>query len=206
MSLILFSCRGGSLVLPDRTSLLVSRENGGNLVVNPPRVVWERSELTPVELAPFAFLVAACGRAMIDVLPQLEGGCINYWEAGNWALNDAAEPKGPKDPRAHRRMHLHLLGRSLGSTDPSWAWGESPIFPRFADKEAWAAAFERLNPAECYQIVSRADALLRTKYGLLSGDIAAWSPCDNCGYPAPVAIGEGPHVCGECRLSRGAAL
>jgi hypothetical protein len=203
MSMILFSCRGGTVVLPDRTSLLVSREDGGNLVVNPPRAVWERSELTPVELAPFAFLVAACGRAMIDVLPQLAGGCVNYWEAGNWALNDGAEPIGRKDARSHRKVHLHLLGRSPASRNPSWAWGESPIFPRFTDRETWAAAFERLSPAECYQIVSRADALLRTQYGLLSGDITAWSPCDNCGYPAPVAIGEGPHMCEECRPRSG---
>src|SRR4051812_15300389 len=65
VTLILFSCDGGHLVLPGRTSLLVSRENGGNLVVNPPRPVWERSELSPFELTQFAFLVAACGRAMI---------------------------------------------------------------------------------------------------------------------------------------------
>ena len=97
MSLILFRCDGGDLVLPSRASLLVSRENGGNLVVNPPRPVWERSELTPDELTQFAFLVSAAGRAMIDVLPQLDGGCINYWEAGNWALNDEAEPAGRKN-------------------------------------------------------------------------------------------------------------
>ena len=59
---------------------------------------------------------------MLDVLPQLAGGCINYWEAGNWALNDAADPKGRKDARAHRQMHLHLLGRSPSSADPAWAW------------------------------------------------------------------------------------
>ena len=123
MSLTLFSCRGGDLVLPDRASLLVSRENGGNLVVNPPRAVWERSELTAAELTQFAFLVAAVGRAMIDVLPQLAGGCVNYWEAGNWALNDDAEPTGPKHARQHRQMHLHLLGRSPSSTDPSGRWG-----------------------------------------------------------------------------------
>ena len=199
MSLILFSCNGGHLVLPDRASLLASRENGGNLVVNPPRAVWERSELTPAELSCFAFLVAAAGRAMIDVLPQLEGGCINYWEAGNWALNDEAEPKGRKDARSHRSMHLHLLGRSPASADPAWAWGESPIFPRFADKASWAAAFERFTAGECYQIVSRTDTLLRTTYGLMSGQIANWSPCDTCGYPTPVAIGESPHVCAECR-------
>ena len=200
MSLILFSCNGGHLVLPDRASLLVSRENGGNLVVNPPRAVWERSELTPGELSCFAFLVAAAGRSMIDALPQLQGGCVNYWEAGNWALNDEAEPKGRKDARSHRSMHLHLLGRSPASSGAAWAWGESPIFPRFADKASSAASFERLSPGECYQIVSRTDTLLRTTYGLMSGQIASWSPCDTCGYPTPVAIGESPHICSECSV------
>jgi hypothetical protein len=201
MSVILFSCDGGHLVLPDRAALLVGRANGGNLVVNPPRPVWERSELTPVELAAFAFLAAAAGRAMIDVLPQLAGGCINDWEAGNWALNDEAEPKGRKDARSHRTMHLHLLGRSRASTDPAWAWGESPIFPRFAEKESWAARFDRLTAAECGQIVSRADALLRSTYGLTPGRIAAWSACDRCAYPTPVVPGASPHLCRECSSS-----
>ena len=111
MAVTLFSSDGGHLVLPDRSSLLVSRENGGNLVVNPPAPVWERSALTPIELTHFAFLVAAAGRAMIDVLPQLAGGCVNYWEAGNWALNDEAEPKGRKQARAHRQMHLHRVSQ-----------------------------------------------------------------------------------------------
>jgi hypothetical protein len=192
VSVVLFSCAGGHLVLPDRASLLVGRENGGNLVVNPPRPVWERSELTPAELTPFAFLVAAAGRAMLDVLPQLEGGCINYWEAGNWALNDAAEPKGRKEARAHRTMHLHLLGRSPASTDPAWAWGESPRFPMFAERLSWAARFERLSVAECTAIVGRTDALLRGKYSSAAGEIAPWSPCERCGYPS-LAL-----QCAEC--------
>ena len=169
MSLILFSCDGGDLVLPDGASLLVSRENGGNLVVNPPRLVWERSELSAVELMLFAFLVSAAGRAMLDELPQLEGGCINYWEAGNWALNHEAEPKGPKQAREYRRMHLHLLGRSPSSTSAAWQWGESPRFPAFAEREWCARDFEPLTADECRRIVERTGALLRTKYGVSSG-------------------------------------
>jgi diadenosine tetraphosphate (Ap4A) HIT family hydrolase len=180
--LILFRTTGGDLVLPDRSSLLVSRENGGNLVVNPPRAVWERSELTPFELTHFSFLVAAAGRAMIDVLPQLAGGCINYWEAGNWALNDEAEPKGRKAAQAHRQMHLHLLGRSPSSADSAWAWGESPVFPRFADKTSWAASFERLTAAECQAIVGRTDTVLRSVYGVAPDQIAPRSR-DADGYP-----------------------
>ena len=169
MTQILFSCDGGDLVLPDRASLLVSRENGGNLVVHPPRAVWERSELTAVELMMFAFLVSAAGRSMLDELPQLEGGCINYWEAGNWALHDQAEPKGRKTASEHRKMHLHLLGRSPMSTSEAWQWGESPRFPAFAEREWWARDFEPLTTDECGRIVERTRALLRTKYGVSSG-------------------------------------
>ena len=132
MGLILFTCHGGHLALPDKGAALVSREDGGNLLVLPPREVWERGELTPTELTDWSFLVAAAGQAMLRTLPQLELGCINYFEAGNWALNFAAEPRGPgsrgigsrgigsagigsagiKSGPEHRRVHMHLLGRS----------------------------------------------------------------------------------------------
>jgi diadenosine tetraphosphate (Ap4A) HIT family hydrolase len=154
----LFRGAGGSLLLP--SLILVDRLDGGHLVVNPPRDVWERSELTKDELIAWSLLVAAAGRAMIDVLPQLAGGCVNYWEAGNWALNDAAEPRGPKEPRAHRRVHLHLLGRSRHATHESWQWGEEPRFPAFADRLAWARGFEPLSTDECQAIVGRLVVLL----------------------------------------------
>jgi len=199
MSLDLLRTDGGVLTLPDRGSLLASREDGGNLVVNPPRRVWERSELTAEELTRFAFLVSAAGRAMIDTLPQLADGCVNYWEAGNWALNDAAEPRGRKTARAYRQMHLHLLGRSPTSTNPAWRWGESPTFPAFGERHSWAARFERLRPAECRQIVDRTQALLRTAYGLLPEHIAESLPCHSCGYPAAVKTEDARHLCAECR-------
>jgi diadenosine tetraphosphate (Ap4A) HIT family hydrolase len=157
---------GGTLVLPDDMTLLASREDGGHLVVLPPRDVWERSELEPQELTQFGFLVAAAARAMLDSLPQLEGGCINYWEAGNWALNDAAEPVGPKTAPRHRHMHLHLLGRSPNSTRPAWRWGESPLFPAFAERHTWSAGFQPLTDQECRAIVSHAGGALTGRYGL----------------------------------------
>ena len=199
MSIVLFRCDGGDLVLPTRASLLVSRENGGNLVVHPPRPVWERSELTPDELTQFAFLVSAAGRAMIDRLPQLRDGCVNYWEAGNWALNDEAEPRGRKAARAHRAMHLHLLGRSPASTDPSWRWGESPRFPAFAEKDSWAARFERLTPEECGRIVAAADARLRDTYRVPPARIRPWTTCAVCRYPTAADDGPAARTCEECR-------
>jgi hypothetical protein len=149
MSIVLFRCSGGELVLPNRTLVLVDRHDGGNLIVNPPREVWERSELTPDELTQWSFLVAAVGAAMIVALPQLEGGCVNYWEAGNWALNDQAEPVGPKYGPQHRRVHLHLLGRSRTADSPSLKWGEAPKFPDYAGRLRWAAGHQRLMAAEC---------------------------------------------------------
>lgn len=119
MPLTLLASSGGQVTLPDAHLLLVDRANGGNLCILPPRVVWERSELTAGELTAWSFLVAATSRAMLEVLPQLDGGCINYWDAGNWALNGDAEPKGPKRAAGHRKVHLHLLGRSPQSTNPA---------------------------------------------------------------------------------------
>jgi hypothetical protein len=163
VSLTLFECTGGRVVLPDL--VLVDRGDGGHLCVNPPRDVWERGELDPRELTSWSFLVAATGKAMLAVLPQLEGGCINYWEAGNWALNDEAEPRGPKTAPKHRRVHLHLFGRSRHATHPSWRWGEAPRFPDFADRTAWASGFEPLTVTECRAVVERTAALLSSDYG-----------------------------------------
>ncbi len=160
MSEPLYRGPGGTIVLPDMP--MVAASEGGNLIVNPPRVVWERRELSSDELVQWTFLVAATGSAMLDALPQLKDGCINYWEAGNWALNDAAEPRGPKTPREHRRMHLHLLGRSR--TAPRW--GESPPFPDFADRLTWAKDRAPLSDAECAAVVARARVLLKERYGV----------------------------------------
>jgi hypothetical protein len=197
MSLKLFTCQGGHIVLPDRKLVLVSRQDGGNLIVIPPREVWERSELTPSELMHWSFLVAATGKAMIDVLPQLEGGCINYWEAGNWALNDDAEPKGLKTAREYRKVHLHLLGRSTVATDPAWRWGEAPKFPDYVDRYSWASKNERLNPEECSHVVAQVETLLQTHYGMHASDLESWFNCRRCGYPTP-AGGEPQGVCGDC--------
>ncbi|HEX8155641.1 MAG TPA: hypothetical protein VF698_21085 [Thermoanaerobaculia bacterium] len=161
----LFRNAGGSVVLPAMP--LVDRLDGGNLIVNPPRAVWERSELTVDELIQWSFLVAATGRAMLDVLPQLEGGCVNYWEAGNWALNVDAEPRGVKKRGSeHRQVHLHLLGRSRDAKHPDLQWGEAPKFPDYARRQEWAAGFAPLGEDECARVVARLQLLLRERYGV----------------------------------------
>jgi hypothetical protein len=192
VALTLFTCAGGRLGLPERGSALVDRADGGNLIVHPPRDVWERSELTPRELTLFSFLVAAAGRAMLDTLPQLEGGCVNYWEAGNWALHDEAPPAGPKAARPHRRVHLHLLGRSRGAASPAWRWGEAPAFPRYGERREWSEPFERLTAHECAAVVGAAERILRERYELGESALAPWRLCGSCGYPGA------DEACGEC--------
>jgi hypothetical protein len=152
-----------------------------------------------LELARWSFLVAATGKAMLEVLRQLDGGCVNYWEAGNWALNDQAEPVGPKNVREHRRVHLHLLGRSRSAEHPSWRWGEAPRFPSFADRLTWASSFERLTPEECVSIVAHVASGLRTHYGMCDAEITPWSSCARCSYPTSPANSKGEVVCAECQ-------
>jgi len=160
---LLYKGPGGTVVRPKM--VFVDRQDGGHLIINPPRDVWEQSELTAMELAHWCFLVGAIGRAMIDVLPQLDGGCVNYFEAGNWALNDAAPPKG-KQKRApdYRRVHMHVFGRSPGAKHPSWRWGEAPRLPDYQDRKNWAAGFVPLEDKECRAIIKRARTLLEARY------------------------------------------
>ena len=198
MQLTLLSCAGGAVCLPTRDGALVSRGDGGNLIVNPPRKVWERSELTPDELRNWSCLVAAVGAAMLRTLPQLDGGCINYWEAGNWALNLLAPPEGRKRAPDHRSMHLHLLGRSMNATDPNWRWGESPVFPRYEERASWLHENDRLTPQETQAIVQTTALILIEKYGFAETDIDPVALCPACSYPMAVKRNAEACSCVEC--------
>ena len=178
----LLKCAGGRIILPFELPL-VDREDGGNLIVVPPREVWERSELDREELIEWSLLVAATGRAMLEILPQLEGGCINYWEAGNWSLNEDADPIGPKTAPHSRKVHLHLLGRSRNAKSDSWRWGEAPRFPEFKDRYAWAAKNRPLMPSECSDVVSLVIQLLEDRYEFTLNRLELVSTCAKCGYP-----------------------
>ncbi len=190
-------CVGGTVQLPSKDLVLVDRGDGGNLIVNPPRSVWERSELSIDELDSWGRLVAATGQAMLTELPQLEGGCVNYWEAGNWALNDAAPPKGPKRAPEHRQVHAHLLGRSRAAWSHAWRWGEAPGFPEYENRFDWAAKNRRLSPGETTSVVNAVRRVLLTRYAFADKDIETTAQCRNCAYP--FAAGEASSTtCREC--------
>ena len=156
------SCAGGAVVVPEHP--FIDRADGGHLVVNPAREVWDRSDLSCDELMQWAALAAAAGWAMLNALPQLADGCINYWDAGNWALHEDAVPAGPKRPGAHRKVHLHLLGRSRTASHPSWRWGEAPLWPRFADRVRWAESFDPLTAKERSAIAKLIAGRLESAY------------------------------------------
>jgi len=168
---ILLSSPGGSLCIP--SPCMIDRRDGGSLLVMPPRVVWDRSVLSREELVNWSFLVAAAGRAMLDRLPQLDGGVINYWEAGNWALNAAAAPAGPKSGARHKQVHMVLLGRSRESKDKDWKWGEAPMYPWYRDAEKWMDGKDCLTEKECNEVVIRTTELLVEKYRTKTGSIQA---------------------------------
>lgn len=160
---------GGTLCVPKHP--MIDRKDGANLWTMPPRDVWDRSELTAEELTQWSFLIAASGRAMLDVLPQLRDGVINYWEAGNWSLNDLSEPKGVKKTGPeHKHVHMHLIGRSRNSTDPDWAWGEAPCYPPYKNHQSWWANKENLTRYEQRVVGNKARELLIEKYNLSASD------------------------------------
>ncbi len=122
---------------------------------------------------------------------------MNYWDAGNWALNVAAAPAGPKTGLGHRVLHQHVIGRSPHSTDPSWAWGESPFYPYFGDRFAWSVGKAPLTAAECGVVVARLSHLLLDRYGV---DAVPSGVCAQCNYPTPSAdLAAG--ACPDCRTA-----
>jgi hypothetical protein len=195
---ILLRATGGDLCLPDPKTIMIDRLDGGQLVVNPPRRVWERTALDRSELIAWNLLVAATGKAMLDCLGQLQGGCVNYWDAGNWALNDAADPPGPKPGPTFRVLHQHVIGRSPRSGDPDWRWGESPFFPAFADRLAWSRGKAALTAEECVAIVGRVRDVLLTAYEVPDADVHGGATCVVCGYPTPAALCDASRRCATC--------
>jgi hypothetical protein len=66
----------------------------------------------------------------------------------------------------HRRVHLHVFGRSRTASHEDWQWGESPSFPPYVESKKWSSQFELLTQEECTSISKRIEVVLREKFDL----------------------------------------
>jgi hypothetical protein len=91
-----------------------------------------------------------------------------------------------------------LIGRSINAKSSDWRWGEAPLFPRYADRTAWAAAHERLTPGEARAIVGAIRSILLDKYEFAPTAIDQNFICGSCSYPVAGDGDDGVSLCQEC--------
>jgi diadenosine tetraphosphate (Ap4A) HIT family hydrolase len=83
---------------------MISRSDGGHLIINPVNRISDRTKLTPQLAIEFIRLSMIVGEAMETALNNqgIDVGRVNYQDNGNWAV---FTPQGP-------HFHLHLYGRA----------------------------------------------------------------------------------------------
>lgn len=83
---------------------MISRSDGGHLIINPVKRISDRTKLTPQLAIEFIRLSMIVGEAMETALNNqgIDVGRVNYQDNGNWAV---FTPQGP-------HFHLHLYGRA----------------------------------------------------------------------------------------------
>lgn len=98
---------------------MVSRTEGGHLIITPKVRISDRTKLSPALAIEFIRLSMIVGEAMTVALNQqgIDVGRINYQDNGNWAV---FAPQGP-------HFHLHLYGRAKSATIQKY--GESVNLP-----------------------------------------------------------------------------
>ncbi len=98
---------------------LVSREEGGHVVISPKVRIEDRTLLAPTLATELMHLTIIVGEAMSIGLKNrgIDIGRINYQDNGNWSV---FKPEGPF-------MHVHLYGRAKNSKVQKY--GEACSFP-----------------------------------------------------------------------------
>jgi len=86
---------------------MITRLDGGHLIINPVVRISDRTKLTPPLAIEFIRLSMIVGEAMQTALNKrgIDVGRINYQDNGNWAV---FSPQGP-------HFHLHLYGRAISA-------------------------------------------------------------------------------------------
>lgn len=98
---------------------LVTRLDGGHIIINPRTRVEDRTKLTPPQAIELMRLTMLTGSAMTEGLRRrgIPIGRINYQDNGNWGI---FTPEGPC-------LHIHLYGRATGARFHKY--GEACNFP-----------------------------------------------------------------------------
>jgi diadenosine tetraphosphate (Ap4A) HIT family hydrolase len=134
---------------------LISREEGGHVVISPKVPVKDRTLLTPSLATEMMYLTMLIGEAMTAGLTNrgIDIGRINYQDNGNWGV---FKPEGPF-------LHIHLYGRAKSAKIQKY--GEACNFP--FRETGFYECFEPLNKEDILEIRKQISLLLETeKYSL----------------------------------------
>lgn len=128
---------------------MVSRKEGGHLIITPNVRVSDRTKLSPALATEFIRLSMVVGEAMTVALNNrgIDVGRINYQDNGNWAV---FAPQGP-------HFHLHLYGRAKSATIQKY--GESVNLPKM--ESGFYDLFEPLNADDIEAIRLQIEAIFK---------------------------------------------
>lgn len=134
---------------------IITRMDGGHLIINPVVRISDRTKLAPRLAIEFIRLSMIVGEAMQTALNKqgIDVGRINYQDNGNWAV---FAPQGP-------HFHLHLYGRAQSAKIQKY--GEATHLPlpqtgfyegleplNEEDINAIREEIEKLNASEKYSL------------------------------------------------------
>jgi diadenosine tetraphosphate (Ap4A) HIT family hydrolase len=127
---------------------LVTREEGGHIVILPKFSIPDRTQLTPAQASEYMKLSMVVGEALKNVLAKqgIDIGIVNYQDMGNWRIG---KPEG-------LLMHMNIFGRATNAVIQKY--GDAVQLPRkntgFYDK------FEPLNENDKKLIKEEIERLL----------------------------------------------
>ena len=130
---------------------MISREDGGHLVINPKVRVENLQKLTAVQSIELMRLLHVTGDALFRALSNqgIDMGRINYQDNGNWGV---FAKEGPY-------QHFHIYGRAKNATTQKY--GESLYFPHRSTHPEFYAKVEPLTSSDLSAIRKEIISLLQ---------------------------------------------
>lgn len=128
------------------------RSDGGHVPV------WERSELTPEELARWSCLATTTGRALLDS----SAVTASRLRCGQRRAKPAGPSPGTKTPaRPCTTGYTCMLSGEAPGHPPGLVVGEPPQYSKLAQSETWSRQFTRLDDDEGAALGARIPGAMR---------------------------------------------